>query len=162
MTQQKSTEINKIDAVNKTTGLTPLQEQAIVLLLSGNNVTSVANQLSIDRGTIYLWQEKENFQAFYNGLQKKIKFETESGLMGMYNDAIQSVKNCLNSDNEQVRLKAAIWLIEEIKIKQIGHSDPRILIKGKCTEDNIGIDIDLYTRLNESKYQRLLKENNLK
>ncbi len=160
MTQQKSTEINKIDAVNKATGLTPLQEQAIVLLLSGNNVSSVANQLSIDRGTIYQWQEKENFQAFYNSLQKKIKFETESGLMGMYNDAIQSLKNSLNSDNEQVRLKASIWLIEEIKSKQIGQSDPRILIKGKCTEN--GFNIDFGTHLNESEYQRLLKENNLK
>ena len=160
MTQQKSTEINKIDAVNKATGLTPLQEQAIVLLLSGNNVSSVANQLSIDRGTIYQWQEKENFQAFYNSLQKKIKFETESGLMGMFNDAIQSVKNCLNSDNEQVRLKAAIWLIEEIKSKQIGQTDPRLMIKGKCTENSFNIDFG--THLNESEYQKLLKENNLK
>lgn len=160
MTQQKSTEINRIDTVNKATGLTPLQEQAIALLLSGNNVSSVANQLNIDRGTIYLWQEKENFQAFYNKLQKKIKFETESGLMGMYNDAIQSVKNCLNSDNEQVRLKAAVWLIEVIRSKQIGQTDPRILIKGRCTENSF--DIDFGTHLNESEYQRLLKENNLK
>lgn len=54
----------------------------------------------------------------------------------MYNDAIQSLKNCLTSENEVVKLKASIWLIEKIKSKQILQTDPRILIKGKCTENS--------------------------
>ncbi len=160
MTPQNSTNSNRNDAINKETGLTPLQEQAVVLLLSGNNVTAVSKTLKIDRSTIYHWQQKENFQAFYNNLQQQIKFETETGLMGMFDEAIQTIRSCLTSDNESVRLKAALWLIEEIKSKKIGETDPRVLIKGKCMEDSLGIDWG--SHLNEDKYKRLLKENNLK
>ena len=39
-------------------GLTPIQEQAAILLASGENVTSVSEKLNLNRSTIYQWQQK--------------------------------------------------------------------------------------------------------
>jgi len=157
---QKTTESDTIDTINQQTGLTPLQEQTVILLLSGKNISTVSNTLNIDRSTIYQWQQKENFQAFYNNLQQKIKFETESGIMGMYDEAIEAIRNCLTSNNDSVRLKAAVWLIEVIKSKDVGNTNPWSLIKQNCMQSNL--DIDFGYSLNENKYRNRLKENNLK
>jgi hypothetical protein len=160
MKQQKSIKIDNIENKTKETGLTPIQEKAINLLLGGNTITDVSNQLGIDRSTIYLWQGKENFQAYYNYLSAKIKFTTESCLIGMYTEAIQAIRDSLNQGNESTRLKAALWLIDNIKTHQIGETDPRIMIKTNCQKSVFEFE-PLSTITDTTKYDKLLKENNL-
>ena len=59
-TQQNLTNLTLV------TGLTPVQEQAAMLLASGESVTEVASKVNVNRATIYLWQQKINFQCFLN------------------------------------------------------------------------------------------------
>ena len=103
--QQKSTELTLV------TGLTPIQEQAAVLLASGESVTEVAEKVNVNRATIYLWQQKINFQCFYNQQCQIIQDNIRNGLCGLYANALQAVKDSLKSSNEALRLKAAIYVI---------------------------------------------------
>ena len=157
MTQHNSTNINKKET-NLINGLSPAQEKAIVLLLSGKSITDISRELNVDRTTIYLWQEKETFQAYYNFLAKKIKIETEGNLLGIYNDAIQVVKDSLHSDNESIKLKSALWLIDRIDNQEIGEPNPIELIKSKCMESTLDWNTE---SLNEEKFSKMIQENNL-
>lgn len=155
--QQNST-LSGVDIANLETGLTPLQEKAALLLVSGKNITEVSNDLNIDRGTLYKWFEKIPFKAFYNKQCKEIKDNIENGLMGLYNDSIQAIKEGIKSNNEMIKLKTAFWLIEKLTSQTIGETDPRKMIKNECT----GIIIDDWgISFNEEKYKTLLKENGL-
>ena len=157
MKQQNPTIINK-NEINPISGLSPIQEKTIILLLSGKSITDIAKELNVDRTTIYSWQEKETFQAYYSFLAKKIKIETEGNLFGMYHDAIQAVKDSLLSNNESIKLKSALWLIDKIEKLEIGETNPRKLIKSKCMDTTLVWDPGY---LNEDKFLRMLKENNL-
>lgn len=149
-----------IEVVNNETGLTPIQERAIILLVSGKNITDVSNELNIDRGTLYNWFDRIAVKAYYNRLCNEIKENIQNGLLGMYNEAIQAIGDSLKSDNETIKLKTAVWLIEQFKGLTIGETNPKQMIKNACMETTT--DVDWGISLNESKYKLLLKENGLK
>lgn len=50
--QQNPTKAEAKREVSTITGLTPIQEQAAILLANGESVTAVANKLNINRMTI--------------------------------------------------------------------------------------------------------------
>lgn len=158
--EQKSTKIDIEEAINKKTGLSPIQEKAIFSLLSGSKISDVATQLSIDRSTIYLWQEKENFQAYYNYLKGKIKFITETNLIGLYNESLQVIKESLNSQNESMRIKSALWIVENILSQEKQETDPIKIIKAKCEKEAHNFDL-INIFFDKNLYQSLLKDNNL-
>ena len=155
--QQNST-LSKVEGINSETGLTPLQEKAALLLVSGKNITEVTNEISIDRGTLYKWFDKIPFKAYYNKQCKEVKDNIENGLMGLYNDSIQAIKEGIKSNNEMIKLKTAFWLIEKLTSQIIGETDPKEIIKKKCTHNNFIVDMET---LNEAKYKQMCKENNL-
>lgn len=161
MKKQKSTKINKKEVINRNTGLSPIQEKAIFLLLSGIKISDVAEQLSVDRSTIYLWQEKENFQAYYNYLKEKIKFTTETNLIGFFNESLQVIKESLGSQNESIRLKSAFWIIQNILTQKKEETNVIKIIKEKCQKDLLKLEFAT-TYFDEDMYKTLLIENNLK
>jgi hypothetical protein len=158
MNKQKTTKSNKKETINQQTGLTSTQEKSVVLLLSGKSITEVSQTLKIDRSTIYAWQKQSNFQAYFNATQERIQAELENGLMSLYEEAITTIKDCLSSDNESIKLKAALWLVEKIESKKIGETDPRTLIKNELVLDNISSG---FQNFDTRDYERILKENNL-
>lgn len=153
--QQKST--------NSTlaTGLTPIQEQAAVLLASGNSITDVASQINVNRATIYLWQQKITFQCFYNQQCKVIQDNIKNGLCGLHNEALAALKNCLQSDNDAIRLKAAMYVIGKVEMIDTSKQDPKEEIKKACTsyiEWNVAQPLENF---DQQQYDELLKENGL-
>ena len=154
--QQNSTNLELID----NTGLTPLQQKAVALLISGKSITEVSNELQIYRGTLYNWFDKLTFKAYYNKQCNEVKNDTFNGLMGIYADSVKAIKDCINSKNEAIRLKTATWLIEQLSSVTIGETDPIEMIKKACIVNNW--DIEIGTSFDEYKYKLLLKENGLK
>jgi transposase-like protein len=55
-----------MDKVNTETGLTPLQEKAVSLIVNGKSYSDTAKELKIDRSTLYAWSNRINFQAYGN------------------------------------------------------------------------------------------------
>ncbi len=148
-----------MDTINKTTGLTPQQEKSVALLVSGKNHTEASKELKIDRGTLYNWMQKTNYRSYYNRLCIETKQDMENGLLGLVEDSIKAIKNSLKSDNEAIRLKAAIWLLEKLSNLEFGSPDPISELRKMCWENTV--DFDPFETFNQSKFERLCKENNL-
>lgn len=123
--------------VSQQTGLTPIQEQAAILLASGETITAVAAKIGVNRGTIYDWQGIVTFQCFFNQQKHDYKEHLKNSLFGLTNDALTAVRNCLHSDNEATRLKAATWLLEKVAEQKTGETNARAVIRAQCTS---GVD----------------------
>ena len=150
--KQKATEPNKMGEIMKT-GLAPIQENAVALLIAGESISSVAEKLGVNRTTIYQWQSKEVFQCYYNLLLGEVKSNMENEILNLHRDAIGILRSSLTSDSEAIRMKTAFWIIERLDKKDVELIDPIEAIKNKCP----------YTTeyLDEGKFRRLLRENGL-
>lgn len=158
--QQKITEIQE-------SGLTPIQEQTAILLASGKSITEVSETLNINRTTIYQWKNKVTFQCFFNFQRAESKELLRNGLFALYEDAFNVIKESLSSDNPNptTRLKAAMWIIQKVDSSIIGNTDPRKVLQKACTtkEKLFSWDEDEEKEVFDTdKYQKLLKENDLK
>lgn len=152
--RQKSTDLPE---VNKETGLTPIQEQTAILLASGETITAVADRLSLNRGTIYNWQKQITFKCFFNRQCADSRGNLVMGLFGLANEALNTIRECLHSDNEATRLKAAIWLTEKINNIPVGQTDVIAAVKKECTHSPLDWDLGK-EELNERQYKARLKE----
>ena len=130
--QQKATENAE---VNATTGLTPIQEQAAILLASGDTITTVAEKIGVNRSTLYKWQMKVTFQCFFNRQCKDYKDNLRNGLFGLAGEALNAIRGCLHSENETTRLKAAMWLADKVELSETGSTDVREAIKLQYTKN---------------------------
>lgn len=115
------------------TGLTPTQEQAATLLASGVSVTDVANRLEISRAAIYLWQKQITFKCFFNRRCSESRNSLLNGLYGLANEALATIRDSLHSENEQVRLKAAMWITEKIQGIEISEVDVVEAVRDEST-----------------------------
>lgn len=151
----KATGISKPVDVSPTTGLTPIQEQAAMLLASGESVTAVADKLSLNRGTIYKWQKDVTYKCFFNRQCADNRSTLAMGLFGLAQEALTAVRDCLHSQNEQTRLKAAMWLTERLENFSIGQTDVREAIKQDCTSSTL--DWEIKPDFNEIAYKEQLE-----
>ena len=156
--QQKPTE----KSVNASTGLTPIQEQAALLLASGETITAVATKLEVNRCTLYEWQKLVTFQCYFNQQATDYRDSLRNGLFGLADEALKVIKGCLQSGNEITRLKTAIWLIERVKDVDTGETDVREVIKEKCTHIQTPWDMEKPVSVfNENEYNKELKRLHL-
>ena len=146
--------------VSPTTGLTPQQEQACILLASGESYTTVAERLGINRGTLYKWQDSLPFRCFYNKQCSDYKSEVKNALLGLHNEAVATVRELLHTGGEAIRLKAAIWLLEKVEAVEVGATDIRAKLKEQHTTSTV-LDIWDSGVLDERAYKRALKEYGL-
>lgn len=146
------------EVVSNQIGLTAIQEKCAVMLAAGASITEVAGALHIDRGTIYCWKKKVTFTCYLNRLQKESKDILQGNLFELQGQALQALKDSLASDNESVKLKAAVWLIERLASIEVGGSEPKEVIKRICSEPYWD---DSAVFVNERKYKAMLLEEGL-
>lgn len=140
-------------------GLTPLQEQAAILLASGETITAISEKLDINRSTIYEWQGILTFQCFYNKQCEIIRERIKAGVFGIQDDAFNAIKDILKGDNQAIKLKAAIWLIERASATGIGETDPHSALKEKVHPSG---SISMWNSYHEKEYLELLEKYHLK
>ncbi len=141
------------------TGLTPQQEQACILLASGESYTATAERVGVNRGTLYKWQENLAFQCFYNQQASDYQAEVKNALLGLHSEAIATVRELLHTGGEATRLKTALWLLEKVEALEVGATDVREVLKERYTEQAAW---DLPTsHLNDKAYRKALKEMGL-
>ncbi len=157
--EQKPTE------TNTKTGLTPLQEKGAILLANGESLSSVAEQLQINRTTLYDWKKSVTFQCFYNQQCKEAKENLTNGLNGLYKQALETLNDILLNGNDNARLKVALKVIANVESRAIGETEPRNILKKEATETKSKLDFldynDTEVIFDNAKYKRLLKENGL-
>lgn len=144
--------------ISPTTGLTPQQEQAAIMLASGENLTGVARQLNLNRSTLYEWQENTAFQCFYNQQCQEHQQAVKNALFGLHSTAIDTLTDLLNNGNENTRLKASMWLLERVANTEVGETNIRAVLREKCTHDDLDIN---WAKLNEGEYKAELRRYGL-
>lgn len=153
--EQNLTKSAKIpDVVSPETGLTTLQEKGAILLASGIRLTEVAKELGTSRGTLYRWQNQVAFQCFYNLMKQDVKNYMEGSVLELHTQALEGIKSSLSSDNEAIRLKASMWVIEKISQIQVGETDARRVLKEESKRESAGWNW-------ESDYQKALEKAGL-
>ena len=96
------------------TKLPPRREKLIHLLIAGKSITDIAQELKVNRSTIYDWRASEDFQARFNRALLDVRKETDTGLEILYSKVVKALLDCLESENETVKVKTAIFLIERM------------------------------------------------
>jgi len=121
--------------VSKETGLTSQQEKGAMLLASGSKIDDVCQVLQIGRATLYRWRRRESFQCFYNLITQDIKTYVETSIMELHADALQAIKDSLQSDNEAIKLKSAMWILDKVASVDIGETNYRKILKAQVIEN---------------------------
>ena len=116
------------------TELTPLQEKAVYLLASGKNVTDTGKELNTDRATLYYWQKQPEFEAFYNKVRTEYKEQAKNELINLFSEALSTLKDCLQSKNENLKLKTAIYILEQTKDFEIGYTTKEAINKDRMLQ----------------------------
>lgn len=155
---EKDNKIEQNATISQETGLTPQQEQACVMLASGEGYTAVASKLGINRGTLYRWQDNLAFRCFLNRQCRDYRDEVKNGLIGLHSEAVATVRELLKAGNEATRLKAAVWVIEKVMAVEVGKTDIREALREKATSTDFFRE---YEKFNEADYRKYLKEYGL-
>jgi len=116
---------------NNDTELTPVQEKAIYLLASGKSITDVAKEINTDRGTIYNWFLLSEFEAFYNRVRYELKTQCRNELLSMHSQVIQTINDILKSENETLKLKTAMFILQNVNEFQTGFTNKTDIEKEK-------------------------------
>jgi hypothetical protein len=154
--------MNKKEQKQTKTGLTPLQEKVATLLATGESISSIAEKLDLNRGTIYQWQQKLAFQCYFNFQRLQAKETLQNGLYGLYSNALDTIKECLNSENEAIKFKTATFIIQKVEECSLEDVDIYEAIKKKATKKLFPDIEESQMFLDKSEYNRLIKENGLK
>ena len=97
------------------TGLIPLQEKAIYLLACGKSITEIAKEIKTDRTTLYNWQKLSEFEAYYNKVRLEFKIQANNELVSLFSDALSVLNESLQSENENIKLKACIYILGHVQ-----------------------------------------------
>ena len=93
--------------------LTSQQQKALELLSTGKTITEVASSLDLNRTTIWRWTKNPEFQASLNTLIAEARVEVQQSLIALQEKAIETLKDCLSSSNDMVRLKTALSVLDK-------------------------------------------------
>ena len=143
--------------VNPQTGLTPQQEQCASLLASGEKVSKVADLIQVSRTTIYQWNDLITFQCFTNQLRDEMQRHLNQSLLKMAGEALSTIQKSLTSENESLRVKSAIWLLDRINKVEVGECNPFEVIRKEATTID-PLDWDKTPSFNKNVYEKKLKE----
>lgn len=122
------------DIASADTGLTALQERAAMLLASGVRISEAAKALDTSRGTIYKWFSLVAFQCYYNLMKQEAKNNVQGSLIELQSQAVEGLKKSMDSDNEAIRLKASVWVLEKIAQMEVGETNVRQALKERSEQ----------------------------
>ena len=105
--------------------LTPQQQQALDLLLSGKTVTETATALDVARETVSRWKHKDaGFVAAYNQGMLSAWEASHKRLLDARAKAIGKLIDLLDEEDPQTALKAAAALVKIDIPKPTGNTSP--------------------------------------
>lgn len=115
-------------------GLSPQQEHAAELPITGLSVLEVADALGIHRTTLWHWRKLETFQAYSNTLRIEVQTRATDGVGALHQKALATVERMLENANDGVALRAATLVLDKIQQRQLGETDPRRIIRAREVE----------------------------
>jgi len=98
----------------------PQQQQALALLVSGKSVDEISGELDIHRTTLWRWRKQPDFIAGWNQMIKQSKEKQIQLLLDLQQQAFNVLRECLSSQNELLRFRAAIAIVEKVEVMPDG------------------------------------------
>lgn len=155
MEQNLTKSAQGVQVIHSDTGLTAQQERCALLLAAGTRITDAAQQVGTSRGTLYRWLQQQPFQCYYNQAKKDVQQVVEGSLLDLHQRALEGIRASLESQKEEVRLKASTWVVDRISQMPVGASDVRKVMKEDIAQSA------LYYQSVKEEYQRALAEAGL-
>jgi hypothetical protein len=96
--------------------LKPRHYRAISLLLEGYSQTEVANELGVTKRTVIRWFQKGSIcKEILSSRQCAIWQANQQKLTNVYSDAILEISELIHSETENIRLRAASFILGNLK-----------------------------------------------
>ena len=99
------------------------QQQTLGLLTTGLRIEEIAETLGVHRSTIWRWRQDPEFIARWNQILTDTREEQTRSLLELQQEAIEALRGCLRSENEMVRLRASLSVLEKVESLSVGSTD---------------------------------------
>ena len=99
------------------------QQQALGLLTTGLRIEEIAKTLRVHRSTIWRWRQDPEFIAQWNQILTDTREEQTRSLLELQQEAIEALRGCLRSENDMVRLRASLSVLEKVASLTVGSTD---------------------------------------
>ena len=100
----------------------PQQQRALALalLVSGKSADEISEELDTHRTTLWRWCKQPDFIAGWNQMIKQSKEKQIQLLLDLQQQAFNVLRECLSSQNELLRFRAAIAIVEKVEVMPDG------------------------------------------
>lgn len=139
--------------VSTATGLTKVQEEACILLARGEEISAIAEQLGVTQDSLFLWQKQPTFKCYYNRQRSIIRHAATQGVYALAGEALSTLRDCLGSINDSVRLKAATFILDKLQADDVGTIDIVEEVRAEATYDDSAF---LGSYFHEDEYRQRL------
>jgi len=100
--------------------LTPKQMKALPLLAAGETAIEVSKKLKISKQSLSEWRQDTNFIQALQYMRKESLNAAVASIEGLAGDAVLTLKTLMvNASSEQLQLRAAIFVIEHLNLKDL-------------------------------------------
>ena len=99
------------------------QQQTLGLLATGLRIEEIAETLGVHRSTIWRWRQDPEFIAQWNQILTDTREEQTRSLLEIQQEAIEALRGCLRSENDMVRLRASLSVLEKVESLSVGSTD---------------------------------------
>ena len=129
--QQFATECNTLARE-----LTAKQQKAAMLLASGQADEIIADELGVDRSTIFRWRQSPTFRAEVNKHREAMLAMLQDSLRDAVSGALDTLKQIMTkSVDDSLKLKAASVLLGTVPWHlRSGPTDPRELVRSEAQQ----------------------------
>ena len=99
------------------------QQQTLGLLATGLRIEEIAETLGVHHSTIWRWRQNPEFIAQWNQILTDTREEQTRSLLELQQEAIEALRGCLRSENDMVRLRASLSVLEKVASLTVGSTD---------------------------------------
>jgi transcriptional regulator with XRE-family HTH domain len=124
-------ECNDMQHCEPESGLTPLQERAAILLAQGVTVTEVADELNVDRSTLWRWRQHPAFQAYSNRIAAGIRGAIRDRVLSLQDKVFEVMIRELDREDARA-IRPALFILDRVLKMDDGSTDVREIIRKEC------------------------------
>ena len=104
--------------------LTPKQVKALPFLAAGESAAEVSRKLKISKQSLSEWKKDKNFSNALKCTRNEVLNEAVLAIEGLASKSVQTLMSLMvNSSNEQIKLRSAIFIIEHLELKSLHKND---------------------------------------